>query len=292
MMNEIEHMLSVQNEAGESPHWHAEKKALYWADIVDPHIYKYSPGTDELQEFSIDIPVTGLGLRQNGGLILASKSGLYLADPKLSAIEFLIDPEIDKTNVRFNDGLVDPQGRFWAGTLNEVDFSAEDGSLYRFTADDGLVTMDSKLKGPNGMGWSPDQKTMYLVDSFSQRIYAYDFDQVAGKIDNRRVFAEVPAENGMPDGLTVDSEGFIWNAHWGGWRVTRYDPEGKIERELILPVQNVTSCIFGGEDLGDLFITTAWFLLSETERREQPLAGDVFKFRPGVKGLPDTLYAG
>ena len=139
----------------------------------------------------------------------------------------------------------------------------QDGSLYRYTVDDGLVTMDSNLKGPNGMGWSPDQKTMYLVDSFTQRIYAYDFDQDLGEIDNRRIFAEVPAENGMPDGLTVDSDGFVWNARWGGWRLQTDDPEGKIEREIKLPVQNVTSCIFGGEDLGDLFITTAWFLLAK-----------------------------
>jgi sugar lactone lactonase YvrE len=106
------------------------------------------------------------------------------------------------------------------------------------------------------------------------------------------MFAEIPAENGMPDGLTVDSEGFIWNAHWGGWRVTRYDPEGKIEREIRLPVKNVTSCIFGGEDLGDLYITTAWYLLSDDERKEQPLAGDVFRLRPGVSGLPDPKFAG
>lgn len=291
-MSDIEHLLSVQNEAGESPHWHPEKKALYWADIVDPHLFKYTPENKKLQKFPVDIPVTGLGIRKTGGLILASKSGLYLANPKLSKISFVIDPEKDKAEVRFNDGLVDPQGRYWAGTLNEVDFSAKDGSLYCLNPDRTLSVMDTGLKGPNGMGWSPDHKTMYLVDSFAQCIYAYDFELEEGKIGNRRIFAEIPAENGMPDGLTVDSEGFIWNAHWGGWRVTRYDPKGKIEREIQLPVKNVTSCIFGGEDLGDLFITTAWFLLSEDERKEQPLAGDIFKLRPGVKGLPDPKFAG
>jgi len=285
-MSEIEHLLSIQNEAGESPHWHVEKKALYWADIVDPHIYKFFPDTDQLQEFALNLPVTGLGLRQDGGLILATKSGLYLADPKLSQLSLLIDPEKDKPNVRFNDGLVDSQGRFWAGTLNEVDFSADDGSLYCYSPDGTLSTMDSKLKGPNGMGWSPDHKTMYLVDCFAQRIYSYEYDS------DRQIFAEIPAENGMPDGLTVDAEGFIWNAHWGGWRVTRYDPDGKIEREVKLPVQNVTSCIFGGEDLGDLFITTAWYLLNEKERKQQPLAGDIFRIRPGVTGLPDPKFRG
>ncbi|NQS92106.1 MAG: SMP-30/gluconolactonase/LRE family protein [Chloroflexi bacterium] len=291
-MSEIEHLLSVQNQAGESPHWNAEKKELFWADIVDPHVYKYTTKDKQLQKFPLDIPVTGLGLRESGGLILASKSGLFLADPNLSQLSFLIDPEKNKPGVRFNDGLVDPQGRYWAGSLNEVDFSAADGSLYCLTPGGELSTMDSMLKGPNGMGWSPDHKTMYLVDCFAQLIYSYDFDPEEGQISNRRIFAEIPAVNGMPDGLTVDSDGFIWNAHWGGWRVTRYDPDGKIEREIKLPVQNVTSCIFGGEDLGELYITTAWFLLSEDERKEQPFAGDVFRVRPGVTGLPDPKFAG
>lgn len=291
-MNKVEHVLSVQNQAGESPHWNADKKALYWADIVDPHLYKYTPENGELVTFPIDIPVTGFGLRQSGGMVLASKTGLYLADAGLSHLSLVIDPENDKADVRFNDGLVDPQGRFWAGTLNEVDFKASDGSLYRFTPDGTLAVMDTRLKGPNGMGWSPDHQTMYLVDCFAQLIYSYDFDPELGQVNNRRIFAEVPVENGMPDGLTVDNEGFVWNAHWGGWRVTRYDPDGKIEREVKLPVQNVTSCTFGGDDLGDLYITTAWFLLNEEERKAQPFAGDIFRARPGVRGMPDSKFAG
>jgi sugar lactone lactonase YvrE len=291
-MSNIEHFLSVQNEAGESPHWHAETKTLYWADIVDPHIYKFSTEEEKLQKYPVQVPLTGLGLRESGGLILAAKSGLYLTDSKLSDFIFLNDPEQDKPDVRFNDGLVDPRGRYWAGTLNEVDFTSSDGSLYCLSHDGTLSTHDSNLKGPNGMGWSPDHKKMYLVDCFAQCIYAYDFEAEQGRISNRRIFAKIPPENGMPDGLTVDSQGFIWNAHWGGWRVTRYDPEGNIEREIKLPVKNVTSCIFGGDDLGDLYITTARYLLDENELKEQPLAGDVFRIRPGVTGLPDPKYGG
>jgi sugar lactone lactonase YvrE len=291
-MSALEHFLSVQNEAGESPHWHADSKTLYWADIIDPHICKFSIEEKHLQIIPVEIPVTGLGLRKSGGLILASKSGLYLTDERLSNFTLLMDPEQGKNDVRFNDGLVDPQGRYWAGTLNEVDITANDGSLYCLSQDGTLSMLDTNLKGPNGIGWSPDHKIMYLVDSFAQCIYAYDFDVKQGKISNRRIFAEVPSEDGMPDGLTVDSEGYIWNAHWGGWRVTRYDPEGKIESAIKLPVKNVTSCIFGGNDLGDLFITTARYLLNEDELKEQPQAGDVFRVRPGVKGLPDPVFAG
>jgi sugar lactone lactonase YvrE len=152
--------------------------------------------------------------------------------------------------------------------------------------------MDTNLSGSNGIGWSPDNTVMYLADTFAQVIYAYDFDAESGGIDNRRVFAEIPPDAGMPDGITVDSEGFIWNGHWGGWRITRYDPDGKIEREVRFPVANVTSCIFGGENLDELYITTAWYLLSEEERKQQPFAGDLFRLCPGVKGLPDPEFAG
>lgn len=291
-MSEIEHILPVQNEAGESPHWNTKEQALYWADIVDPHLYRYFPATGKLETIDINIPVTGFGLRKSGGLVLASKTGLYMLDSSLKEAQFIIDPESDKLNVRFNDGLVDRKGRYWAGTLNEVDFTVPDGALYRFDPDGTLHTMDTGLKGSNGMGWSPDDRIMYLADSFEQVIYTFDFDLTSGIISNRRVFAEVPPEAGMPDGITVDSEGFVWNAHWGGWRLTRYDPSGKIEREIKMPVKNVTSCIFGGADLSELYITTAWYLLSEQERSNQPYAGDLFRLLPGVKGLPDPIFIG
>jgi len=291
-MSELEHLLEIQNEAGESPHWDAAEEALYWADIVDPHLYRYYPATGKLDTVKTNIPVTGLGLRESGGLVLASKIGLYLLDSSLKEAKFIKDPEAEKPNVRFNDGLVDRNGCYWAGTLNEVDFTVSEGSLYRLDPDGVVHMMDTNLMGTNGIGWSPDNKIMYLADTFGQVIYAYDFDSEAGGINNRRVFAEIPPEAGMPDGITVDSEGFIWNGHWGGWRLTRYDPEGKIEREVKLPVQNVTSCIFGGKNLDELYITTAWFLMSEEQRADQPYAGDLFRIRPGVKGLPDPKFTG
>lgn len=291
-MSEIEHVLAVQNEAGESPHWDIAQQVLYWADIVDPHLYRYHPASGELQRVRCSVPVTGLGLRASGGLVVASKTGLYLFNRAMQRHRFLGDPEAGRPNVRFNDGLVDPRGRYWAGTLNETDTEVPDGVLYRLDPDGRLSTMDAGLRWPNGIGWSPDARTMYLVDSAARVIYAYDFDPGRGSISRRRVFAEVPKEAGMPDGLTVDSEGFVWIGHWSGWTVTRYDPFGAIEREYRLPCANVTSCIFGGPQLDDLYITTAWFLLSAEQRREQPLAGDLFRIRPGVKGLPDPKFAG
>ena len=232
-MSEVEHVLSIQNEAGESPHWNADEQALYWADIVDPHLYRYFPAEDKLDTFDTMIPITGLGLQESGGLVVASKSGLYLLDQQLQESKFLHDPEVDKPNVRFNDGLVDPRGRYWAGTLNEVDFTAPDGALYRLDPDGSLNTMDIGLKGPNGIAWSPDCRIMYLVDSFDQVIYAYDYELEAGEITNRRIFVEVPAETGIPDGRAILRRvglppflkvppsvrpDQIRPRHWGRWR--------------------------------------------------------------------------
>ena len=291
-MNDIEHVAAAHNEAGESPHWDSATQTLTWADIVDPHLCRFHPASGRLETWKIDVPVTGLGLRQSGGLVMASKTGLYLWDAAFTQSTFLSDPEASRPNVRFNDGLVDPQGRYWAGTLNEVDTKAADGSLYRLDPDSSLHTMDVDLGGPNGIGWSPDHRTMYLADSWRQLIYAYDFDEAGGSVSNRRVFAEVPPEDGMPDGLAVDADGFVWNARWNGWRVTRYDPDGRIEREVRLPVANVTSCAFGGEGRDELYITTAWFLLDEAGRRQQPFAGDLFRLCAGIRGMADPKFLG
>jgi sugar lactone lactonase YvrE len=151
---------------------------------------------------------------------------------------------------------------------------------------------DAKVS--NGLGWSPDNKIMYYCDTNYRTIRAFDFDAVTGGIENERVLISVPDEpgEGGPDGLTVDSEGFIWSARWGGWKIVRYDPDGKVEREVKLPAARITSAIFGGPDLDKLYITSARIDLSEADLISQPHAGSVFVFEPGVKGLPEAAYKG
>jgi sugar lactone lactonase YvrE len=165
-------------------------------------------------------------------------------------------------------------------------------SLYRLDPDYSVHTMATGLTISNGIGWSPDRRTMYHTDTGRQVVHAYDYDPTTGSIENRRDFASTTDEQGFPDGLTVDAEGFVWIAFYGGWRVTRYGPDGKKERETRLPVANVTSCTFGGPDLTDLYITTAWSGLSDGERREQPLAGDLFLLRTDIKGQPESKFRG
>jgi sugar lactone lactonase YvrE len=133
---------------------------------------------------------------------------------------------------------------------------------------------------------------VYVADQRHRQIIALDYDTVQGTVSNRRLFACVPDNEGMPDGLIVDAEGFIWNGHWNGWKLTRYDPDGKIERQIRFPVRHVISFAFGGKDLDELFVTTAWWDLSEEQRKEQPWAGDLFRVHTGVKGLVEPTFAG
>ncbi len=291
-MSEPEHLLPAQNEAGETPIWIPEEKALYWADIINARVFRYDGATGEVKTFEVDFPITAMGRRASGGWIAAAKTGLYFWNPETNGSEFIADPEATTPNVRFNDGVVDRQGRFLIGTMNEKDFEAPDGSLFRLDADLSVHKLDTGYAVANGIDFSPDGETIYVTDMFRSRILVYNYDTAAGTVANRQTFVEVPKDAGWPDGLVVDANGFIWSAHWGGWRITRYDPSGRIEREIKLPVANPTCFAFGGDDLDELYVTTAWFLLSDEERKEQPLAGDLFRIKTDVSGLPEPEFLG
>jgi sugar lactone lactonase YvrE len=203
----------------------------------------------------------------------------------------IASPEAGKPGNRFNDGKCDRRGRFWVGTL-AIDATPGHGSLYRLDPDGRCQTMDTGFHISNGLGWSPDDRRFYFTDTGPKRIYVYDFDAESGAIENRRVFAQLPDNVGSPDGLAVDADGFVWSAHWDGWCVTRYDPEGKVDRVINLPVPRPTSCSFGGPDLSTLYITSARIRLSAQQLAEAPMSGSVFALQAGVRGLPETPFAG
>jgi sugar lactone lactonase YvrE len=187
---------------------------------------------------------------------------------------------------------VDRQGRFWAGTMNMVDSFRPDGALYRLDSDLTLHQMETGVSISNGTAWSPDNRTMYFTPTGDRLIWAYDFEPETGSISNRRVFAEFSEEDGLPDGHTVDSQGFLWSAFWGGWKVCRFDPDGKLEREIRIPSAQVTCPKFGGPNLDELYVTTAYSGLSEAERARQPEAGGLFRIQMDAKGLPEPEFAG
>jgi sugar lactone lactonase YvrE len=235
---------------------------------------------------------SSIGLRCTGGLIAATRTGFVTLDTESGAIAPITDPEADLPGNRFNDGKVDRAGRFWAGTKNLANNAQATGSVYRLDPDGTAHRVAGGISCTNGIAWSPDNRTMYLCDTWARRVYRFAFDLDAGTAHGRTLFAELAPPEGYPDGLTVDAEGFIWNAHYDGWCITRYAPDGRIDCVLQMPVQHVTSLIFGGPDLTTLYVTSASMRLSEDERRAQSLAGHVFAFEPGVKGLPEPCFAG
>jgi len=297
---EIEHVLTVENEVGESPRWDAGEQALYWLDIWEsPAVFRLDPVTRDFTRWTPGLPVTGqarrsgAGARPSGtGFVFATRKGLYFWDEQTGQSQFIHDPEADNRPVRFNDGSADRMGRFWAGSTYADDQFRPEGSLYRMDVDGSVHKMAGGLACSNGLGWSPDNRTMYVTAQFAYELLAFDFDPATGEIANRRSFARVPESEGLPDGLTVDAEGCVWSAQWGGWRITRYDPDGKIERAIKLPVPNPTSCVFGGPDLKDLYVTTAWLLLSDAERQAAPGSGDLFVVHTDIQGLAEPKFTG
>jgi len=289
-----EHLLPSQNQLGEGPLWDHRQQTLYWVDIARSMVLSYHPASGERSIFVFNEKMTALGLRARGGFVAAVRNGFAFWNGDSVELDSAAPVEDEPPDNRFNDGAVDPGGRFWAGTMfaGPVLQPVSPGSLYRLDAALSVKCMQGGLTISNGIGWSPDNRTMYLTDTLRRLIYSYEFDLSSGEIANRRIFTTVPEEAGVPDGLTVDSEGCLWSACWGGWRLRRYDPQGSLEREVRLPVECPTSCTFGGESLNVLYITSAWIDLYPAQRKQQPWAGDVFCLEPGVKGLPANLFAG
>jgi sugar lactone lactonase YvrE len=291
-MNEAEHLLAVQNELGEGPLWNPSEQALYWVDIKRARLYRYYPVIRKYEVYELSQPIMAVGQRSSGGFVTACGSGFAFWNPITNTFSPIIHPESDKPGNRFNDGAVDPRGRFWAGTMSDSDSGNPHGSLYRLDADLSAHRMVTEVMISNGIAWTSDQKTMYYTDSNRHAIFAYDYDAATGAISNRRTFVTIPEAEGVPDGLTLDSEGYVWSALWGGWKVVRFDPTGKRDREISVPAAQVTSCAFGGAELNELYITTARTGLNEQARREQPFAGDLFRLNTDVTGVEEPLFVG
>ena len=292
-MNKPECAVKERCLLGESPLWSPDEQALYWVDIQNPTIHRFDPVTGERRRWLVETEIGSIGLAGDGKLVAGLRSGFALYDFGKGAFEPLADPEgKGRLNPnRLNDGKVDRGGRFWCGTVQDPGHGPV-GVLYRLDRDRTCQKVENGFRIFNALAWSPDDKTIYFADSFERSIRAYDFDLTSGAIANRRTFASVPEDAGFPDGGTVDSEGFVWSAHIFGGRVTRYDPDGKIERVIELPVKQVTACTFGGANLDILYVTTASMEFSPAGFATAPLAGSVFAIDVGVRGLPEPRFGG
>jgi sugar lactone lactonase YvrE len=279
----------------EGPRWHRERQELLWVDILGRQVHRGTLRGDGSLErvvtIAIDRHVGAAAPAASGGYVLAAGGGFLFLDEDGSVRE-LAQPQGGRTDVRMNDGACDAQGRFWAGTM-AYDESPGAGTLYRLELDGSCTTVLTGLTIANGIGWSPDGLTMYLNDSGTGRVEAFRFESSTGAISERRTLVQGDQPGVVPDGLTVDAEGGIWVAWWGGGAVKRYAPDGSLLASLGLPVERPTSCAFGGADLATLFVTTASAGLDGDARARQPDAGRLFTIVGlGLQGLPCQLYRG
>jgi sugar lactone lactonase YvrE len=274
---------------GEGPVWVARETALYWVDIKGLKIFRLDDG-DQITEWPTPFRIGSIVPRRSGGFIGGTEGGIAEIDPGAKRFKIFVDPEANQPDNRFNDGKLDRQGRFWAGTMDDSE-RRDSGTLYRLDADRSLAAVDGQYRVTNGPAFSPSGEVMYHNDSARQVTYALDVDS-SGNAASRRVFLQFGKGDGFPDGMTVDSEGCLWIAFWDGWCLRRYAPDGEWVETLKVPVQRPTSCTFGGRDLDRLYITSASIGLDEKALEMQPNAGGLFMVSPGVRGLADVPFAG
>jgi sugar lactone lactonase YvrE len=278
---------------GESPVWSVSEQRLYWIDIQKQCVHRFDPVSGRNRTFALPEIVTSVALRASGGLVLTLEKNFVTFDPSTGNLEQIGTVEAELPNNRFNDGKCDPQGRFFAGTMDAKNWSAPAGHLFRLDADRSITTVQSEVICSNGCGWSPDGSTMYYTESFRYAVFAFDVEPRTGAMSNRRPFVTVDRDGGgFPDGMTVDAEGFVWCNIVGLGQIRRYDPQGKLERMLQLPVPRATDCTFGGPNLKTLFITTARETMTPEELASAPLSGSVFAHNCHVAGLCASLFAG
>lgn len=292
-MNQPQHFFSTQNQLGETPIWSPEENALYWVDWGGRPTCRFEFSPQKLTTFPVDLPVTAIARRRNGDWIAVAQNGIYGWNPKTNHYQMIVgSPEPDNLAISFNDCAVDREGRLLVGTVDMNDVFAPTGSLFQLNKDGVLRKLATGFATANGIGVSPDGKKIYVTDMRHNQIIAFRYDSEEGSVYDRDCFTIVPEDEGMPDGLIVDSEGFVWSGHWGGWKLTRYDPDGKIERQIEFPVEHVISFAFGGSQLDQLFVTTAWWGFTDKEREQQPLAGDLFLVDTDLRGIVEPAYDG
>ena len=290
-MIDVRCVANPQALVGEGPVWDDRRQALWWIDVKDPRLFRYDPASGENLELNMPERIGCIALRAGGGLIGAFVTGFKWIDPETGAVTPIVDPEPDRPGNRFNDGKCDRRGRLFAGTMHNAEIECT-GTLYRLDPDLSVQVMCTGVHLSNGLGWSPDDRVLYYTDSLRRTIWAYDYDLEIGAMANRRTFARVPEEAGVPDGLCVDADGYVWSAHWGGWRLTRYAPDGRVERVVKMPVPQPSCPAFGGPDLDVLYVSSAAIEMTPADFAKAPDGGGLFALDVGVRGLPGNRFTG
>jgi sugar lactone lactonase YvrE len=274
---------------GEGPVWDERTRSLFWVDIYNHRVHQFFPERGSGRVFEVGDTVGSLALTEGDTLLVALRHQIARLSLVTGQLERLVGIDEDRPKNRLNDGKVDPQGRFWVGSMSR---EAGQGALYRYDPDGSLHRMEDGVTIPNGPAWSPDGGTMYFAHSDAATIYAYDFDGERGELSQRRVFAKLGQDETAPDGMTVDEEGYVWSAQWDGHGLLRLAADGSIADRLDLPVKRPTSCAFGGPERKHLYITSASVELSEEEIEANFHSGDLFCATMNIRGLPFGRFAG
>ncbi len=306
MSLKIECILDCNNHLGEGPVWDVDEGRLYWLDCTGPRfgkkaVWRMDPKTGKVESWDLPKDIGAMALREKGGAVAAMSDGLYFMHFKGDQLELELIKEVDADieRTRLNDGKVDRRGRFFAGGMDDLEELRNCG-LWRLDPDLSVTKVEDGLMCTNGPCWSPDDKTFYVADTFIEEFWAYDYDIETGDLSNKRVHASTKEDEGVADGSTVDDEGYMWNAQLISGDLVRYAPDGSVERRIGMPVKNITSVMFGGDNLDVLYVTSmarvkhpAVHDMFAVQEKPQFLAGSLFAVTGlGIRGLPEPRFAG
>lgn len=304
MAVKIECIVECENHLGEGPVWDVEEGRLYWLDCTGPRfgkkaVWRMDPKTGKVQSWDLPKDIGAMALREKGGAVAAMCDGFYFFDFESGALELIQEVDAETPRTRLNDGKVDRRGRFFAGGMDDLE-ELKNCGLWRLDPDLSVTKVDDGIICANGPCWSPDDKTFYLADTFVDEFWAYDYDIDNGTVSNKRVFASTAADVGVADGSTVDAEGYLWNAELISGDLVRYAPDGTIERRIGMPVRNITSVMFGGDNLDVIYVTSMARVKHPAvhdkfikQAKPQFQAGHVFAVTGlGIKGLPEPRFGG
>lgn len=287
---EVKLELKTDAKLGEGAFWDSATQTLFWVDILEKRLCLYHPESQANTVLYMPSRIGTVVPQTDSSAVVALEDGIYLKEFNSPTLIPLSDIEASKTENRFNDGKVDPNGNLWVGSMNLAETDPT-GALYKVSPEGNATKMLENITISNGLVWTKDASTFYYIDTPTMKIRAFDFDTSTNTISNERVAVEVSEELGFPDGMAIDSEDKLWVAMWNGNAVVRFDPDsGEVLQKIEVPAHNVTSCAFGGPELDILYITTASVDMTEEEHRQYPLAGSLFSVRPGVKGVVSPRF--
>ena len=270
------------SELGEGPFWDSKRRRLHWVDIIGKKIISQNLDGSNIHALEVDGNPGCVVLSDEGTMVAGVDNQISSFDGGGNLLKVLADTN-EGSGLRFNDGKCDPSGRFWVGSMDRKEKNKL-GSLYSWNNEEGLVNREQGVTVSNGMGWSPDHYLFYYIDSPTREVSVYDFDLPTGSIKNKRTFISFSEEDGFPDGMTIDADGRLWVAFWGGSKIMCIDAQSKRVEEVIqFPVSKITSCAFGGEQMDQLFVTSAKVQVSEVD---EPMAGKTFVIELGITGIP------